>query len=150
MVNPPLFYPPVSPLLSYPSLILSAPLWNDLRCYNYWVISTVITLNICSVTMLRAFGCARRQLFYVLTVLWCRQNPLQPSTPDWLLALCAIRIREMKCLLYEREQYGGMICCCLCMCEREKRGGLDWSGSLSCRFGSAAVSWGQRSADDLD
>lgn len=54
-------------------------LWNDLCCYNYWVISTVITLNICSVTMLKAFGCALGRLFYVLNILCCRQTILPVS-----------------------------------------------------------------------
>lgn len=102
------FFPP--PLLSSPlcpsALLLTAPLWNDLRHYNYWVISTVITLNICSVTMLRAFGCAQPELFYVLTVLWCWQTT---PTLCCLLSLWSLCIGEMKWPFYEWEQSAVLI-----------------------------------------
>lgn len=121
----------------FPSLLLSHPLSNDLCCYNYWVISTVITLNICSVRMLKAFGWAVRQLFYVLTVLRCRQIPPQSPLPlrHRLLSLCAICIGEMKWLLYEWEPYAGLICSCWCVSERKVEdliGEVGWVVSRFC------------------
>lgn len=89
LVYPPLFHPSSSSSLSSPSLLHSPTLWNDLCCDNYWVISTLITLNICSVTMLKAFGCALEHLFYVLTVLWCRQT-LSPYPLPSLYMLSAL------------------------------------------------------------
>lgn len=38
-----------------------------------------------------------------------------PALSTCLLSVYAICIRGMKRLLYEREQYGGMICLCLCV-----------------------------------
>ena len=91
--------------------------------------------------MLRAFGCALRQLFYVLTVLWCRQ-----TIPPLLLIHCplsvyAICIKEIKWLLYEWEQYGGLTCLCRCGSEKKKR--KNPTGEVFRVVD--VVSWGQRS-----
>lgn len=117
--------------LSFSSLHIVLIPSNDLRRYNYWVISTVITLNICSATKRKAFGCALQQLLYAHTVLQCRQIPPHPTPhhfpyfPWCLLSLCAISIGEMKWLLSEWEPYGGMICWCT---DEEKQEDLKKGG----------------------
>lgn len=87
--------------------------------------------------MLKAFGWAVRQLFYVLTVLRCRQIPPQSPLPlrHRLLSLCAICIGEMKWLLYEWERYAGLICSCWCVSERKVEdliGEVGWVVSRFC------------------
>lgn len=95
VVYPPLFQPTSSSSYSSsPSLLPSPALRNDLCGNNYWVISALITLNICSVTMLRAFGCALGQLLCVLTVLRCRQTVPPSSTAPLSLHMCSLHYRD--------------------------------------------------------
>lgn len=54
------------------------PRGNDLRSHNDWIISAVIILNICSATMLRAFGCHA-----------ARRGAVRPALPRVLTAAAA-------------------------------------------------------------
>lgn len=108
---------------------LIPPPRNDLHCYNYWVISTVITLNICSVTMLRDFACALWQLFYVLTVLWCRQTnpPLFSHCSQYVLSALE---RWNGFYMSGGSMVGWFACAGVWESEEES----DWRERLSCRL----------------
>lgn len=105
VVHPSLFRPSSS------SPLLSPPFWNDLPGYNYWVISTVITLNICSANAQGSWLCST-------TVILCAV--MTPRPPRW-----------MKWFLYEWEQYGGIICFTL-LYVRVNQEPSHWRGWLSC------------------
>lgn len=125
VIHPPLIIPSSTSPLS-PSFF--SPPQNDLHCYNYWVISTVITLNICSVTMLRAFACALWQLFYVLTVLWCRQTNPPPFSHCSQYVLSALE-RWTGFYVSGGSMLGWFACAGMWESEEES----DWRGRLSCR-----------------
>lgn len=60
-----------------------------------------------------------------------------PPLIHCLLSVCAICIREMKWLLYDWEQYVGIICLYWCVSERKEES--DCRGRLSCRLRGQAL-----------
>lgn len=103
---PPLFHP-------CPSIL---PVWFDLHCYNYWVIFTVITLNICSVTMLKS-----------LTVLFDgysqKDAPIPSSVPQLpFVFMCYLHWRDEMAFIWLGAVWLG--CLLVRLSERVKKKSL--------------------------